>query len=82
MERRLARRGSRRRDFSSLSAPVAFRRFDRDGVAIDLTFKPFGWDGACNALSLIWAKRLNLGEYNRIELQLDNGGKATIRAKS
>lgn len=61
-----------------MSAPVGYRRFDRDGVALEQTFQPLAV-GACRALSLIWASRLKLGEYNRIELQLDTGGKVSIR---
>lgn len=64
-----------------MSRPVAFCRYDADGVSIDRRAQPTSGDGV-DLLLNVWAGRLNRGEYSRIVLKLENGGFATLKRKS
>lgn len=63
-------------------AGVAFyRRYDHDGVAVDLKWMAIGSRG-CGALYRVWVKALNDGVYNRIELMLVGGNVVIVRKLS
>lgn len=61
-----------------MSRPVRFKRFDRDGVAIDIVSWPLSETG-CTSLAPVWAKRLQRGEYSRIELRMEDGSLVIVR---